>query len=133
MKKIRLEQDDDGVPSTALREISLLKELEHPNIVRLIDVEHSQSPTQRLYLVFEWLDQDLKKYMDEVARSQPNARMSAKLVKSYMYQLLKGLVGFFVRPPGLVSLFFAPTNLISNRTFAIPGPWFIATSSPKTC
>ena len=34
LKKIRLEVEDEGVPSTALREISLLKELEHPNIVR---------------------------------------------------------------------------------------------------
>ena len=33
LKKIRLDQADEGVPSTALREISLLKELKHPNIV----------------------------------------------------------------------------------------------------
>ena len=35
MKKIRLESEDEGVPSTAIREISLLKELQHPNIVCL--------------------------------------------------------------------------------------------------
>lgn len=34
LKKIRLEQEDEGVPSTAIREISLLKEMNHPNIVR---------------------------------------------------------------------------------------------------
>lgn len=34
MKKIRLESEEEGVPSTAIREISLLKELRHPNIVR---------------------------------------------------------------------------------------------------
>jgi hypothetical protein len=34
LKKIKLEVDDEGVPSTALREISLLKELDHPNIVK---------------------------------------------------------------------------------------------------
>ena len=33
IKKIRLEKEDDGVPSTAIREISLLKNLKHPNIV----------------------------------------------------------------------------------------------------
>lgn len=33
LKKIRLEKEDDGVPSTAIREISLLKGLRHPNIV----------------------------------------------------------------------------------------------------
>ena len=35
MKKIKLESQDEGVPSTAVREISLLKELQHPNIVCL--------------------------------------------------------------------------------------------------
>ena len=34
LKKIRLEAEDEGVPSTAIREISLLKELAHPNVVQ---------------------------------------------------------------------------------------------------
>lgn len=34
LKKIRLESEEEGVPSTAIREISLLKELQHPNIVK---------------------------------------------------------------------------------------------------
>lgn len=33
LKRIRLESEEEGVPSTAIREISLLKELKHPNIV----------------------------------------------------------------------------------------------------
>ena len=34
LKKIRLEQEEEGVPSTAIREISLLKELNQENVVR---------------------------------------------------------------------------------------------------
>lgn len=34
LKRIRLEAEDEGIPSTAIREISLLKELRHTNIVR---------------------------------------------------------------------------------------------------
>lgn len=33
LTKIRLETEDEGIPSTAIREISILKELKHPNIV----------------------------------------------------------------------------------------------------
>lgn len=36
--RLGLDSVDEGVPSTAIREISLLKELRHPNIVALEDV-----------------------------------------------------------------------------------------------
>ncbi|KAK6181670.1 hypothetical protein SNE40_009480 [Patella caerulea] len=84
LKKIRLDSESEGVPSTAIREISLLKELEHPNVVRLLDVIHSE---MKLYLVFEYLNQDLKKYMDMA----PPSGLASQLVKSYMFQLLQGI------------------------------------------
>jgi cyclin-dependent kinase 1 len=34
VKKIRMEIQDGGIPATAIREISILKELNHPNIVK---------------------------------------------------------------------------------------------------
>ena len=58
LKAIRLESEDEGIPSTAIREIALLKELQHPNIVRLVNVLHTD---KKLTLVFEFVDQDLKK------------------------------------------------------------------------
>ena len=70
------------------REISLLKELEHPAIVQLLDVVHSD---QKLYLVFEFLDKDLKKFMDDYAAVQrlagvtdPHLGLPEDLVKSYL-------------------------------------------------
>jgi serine/threonine protein kinase len=38
LKKIRLENETEGLPSTAIREISLLKELKHHAIVELLDI-----------------------------------------------------------------------------------------------
>lgn len=38
LKKIRLDSEEEGVPSTAIREISILKELQHPNIVTYVSV-----------------------------------------------------------------------------------------------
>ena len=61
LKRIRLQAEDEGIPSTAIREISLLKELQHQNIVRLIEVIHTE---HKLTLVFEFLETDLKKVID---------------------------------------------------------------------
>uniref|UniRef100_A0A7S1AHU5 Cyclin-dependent kinase 2 homolog n=1 Tax=Noctiluca scintillans TaxID=2966 RepID=A0A7S1AHU5_NOCSC len=60
IKKIRIQYDEDGVPGTAIREISLLKECDHPNVLRLFDVMSNQSS---LYLIFEFLDMDLRMYL----------------------------------------------------------------------
>ena len=38
IKRIPMASEEEGMPSTALREISILKEVKHPNIVRLHDV-----------------------------------------------------------------------------------------------
>ena len=41
IKKIKIEENDEGIPSTTLWEIIVLKELDHPNIIKLIDVVYS--------------------------------------------------------------------------------------------
>lgn len=68
LKKIRLEAEDEGVPSTAIREISILKEMNDPTIVRLLNIIHADG--HKLYLVMEFLDLDLKKYMEALPVSQ---------------------------------------------------------------
>ena len=106
LKKSKLE--DDGVPSTSLREISLLKELHHPNIVDLKGVELSEN-IPHLYLVFEWLDKDLRKYMDTCGKDG----MKPELVKSYMFQLIRGLG--FCHSRGIMHRDLKPQNLLINQ------------------
>ena len=36
LKKMRLEEEEDGVPATALREIAILRELKHPNVIESV-------------------------------------------------------------------------------------------------
>jgi serine/threonine protein kinase len=67
-KKIKLEGEDEGIPATALREISNLKMLQHPNVVRLLDAIREPG---KLYLIFELMDSDLKKYMESCAEPLP--------------------------------------------------------------
>jgi cyclin-dependent kinase len=84
LKRIGLDSEEEGVPCTAIREISLLKELKHPNIVRLFDVVHSE---KKLTLVFEFLDLDLKKFLD--LNSEGGADPAT--IRHFMRQLLEGI------------------------------------------
>ncbi|KAJ4807393.1 Cyclin-dependent kinase 2 [Rhynchospora pubera] len=93
LKKTRLEMDEEGIPPTALREVSILQLLAQSiYIVRLLCVEHVQKNGKPiLYLVFEFLETDLKKFIDTYRRG-PNVRpMPANVIKSFMYQLCKGV------------------------------------------
>ncbi|KAG1664358.1 Cyclin-dependent-like kinase 5 [Nymphon striatum] len=105
LKRVRLDDDDEGVPSSALREICLLKELKHKNIVRLYDVLHSE---KKLTLVFEHCDQDLKKYFDSL-----NGEIDPDIVKSFMYQLLQGLA--FCHCHNVFHRDLKPQNLLINK------------------
>ncbi|XP_063985234.1 cyclin-dependent kinase 2 isoform X1 [Diachasmimorpha longicaudata] len=88
LKRIRLETEAEGVPSTAIREISLLKQLTHPNIVQLFDVVNGDKD---LYLVFEYLQQDLKKFLDWAKTCTVNQEHWNSLVQSYLHQLLDAI------------------------------------------
>uniref|UniRef100_A0A8C6UA17 cyclin-dependent kinase n=1 Tax=Neogobius melanostomus TaxID=47308 RepID=A0A8C6UA17_9GOBI len=82
LKEIRLEHEE-GAPCTAIREVSLLKDLKHANIVTLHDIIHTQ---KSLTLVFEYLDKDLKQYLDDCGNS-----IHVHNVKLFLFQLLRGL------------------------------------------
>ncbi|KAK3738054.1 hypothetical protein QZH41_012922 [Actinostola sp. cb2023] len=103
LKKIRLEVEEEGVPSTAVREISLLKELKHhPNIVNLESVLHEDS---KLYLVFEYLTCDLKKYLDTT-----KGLVDKMLVKSYLYQITNAM--YFCHARRILHRDLKPQNLL---------------------
>ncbi|CAH8448954.1 unnamed protein product [Schistosoma mattheei] len=104
LKRVRLENDDEGIPSSAFREICLLKELKHKNIVRLFDVLLSES---RLTIVFEYCDQDLKKYFDSC-----NGDIDQNTVKLFMFQLLRGLQ--FCHSHNVLHRDLKPQNLLIN-------------------
>jgi cyclin-dependent kinase 1 len=105
LKRIRLEVEDEGIPSTTLREISVLRQLKHPNIVELNDVVQSEG---RLYLVFEFVDKDLKKYFEAC-----EGPLSPQLIKSYCHQMLSGLHFCHVR--GVMHRDLKPQNVLVSR------------------
>ena len=84
LKQLKGGTVEEGVPISCLREISLLKELSHINIVKLMDVIHLNSS---ITLVFEYVETDLK----ELLKKNENKPLPPKLYKSLLYQLLKGI------------------------------------------
>ena len=137
MKQMNFDAQVEGVPTTAIREIALLKELSHPNVVRLLDVFCKPN---KLVLVFEFLENDLKKYMKAL-----DGPLSPFTVKHFAYQLCRG-VGFChanriihrdLKPQNLLIADFGPQDrrtLIARplvlkiadfglaRAFAVPVP-----------
>ena len=105
LKRIRLVHKDEGIPSTAIREISLLKELDHPNIVKLLDVVHTES---KLTLVFEYLDQDLKNYLDMC-----EGGLEPHILKAFLFQLLTGVD--YCHQHRVLHRDLKPQNLLINR------------------
>jgi cyclin-dependent kinase len=84
---------------------SRLKELQHPNIVRLYDVVHTE---RKLTLVFEFLDQDLKKYLDVC-----DTGLDLPILKSFLYQLLTGVA--YCHHHRVLHRDLKPPNLLINR------------------
>ena len=65
--KISRYGENDGVASSILRETNILRMLEHPNVVPLLDVIYSLGEkTHVVYLVFPFLKEDLAKQMRRV-------------------------------------------------------------------
>uniref|UniRef100_A0AAQ5ZTQ7 cyclin-dependent kinase n=1 Tax=Amphiprion ocellaris TaxID=80972 RepID=A0AAQ5ZTQ7_AMPOC len=104
LKEIRLEHEE-GAPCTAIREVSLLKDLKHANIVTLHDIVHTD---KSLTLVFEYLDKDLKQYMDDCGNI-----MSMHNVKIFLFQILRGLS--YCHKRKVLHRDLKPQNLLINE------------------
>ncbi|KAH8506835.1 hypothetical protein Peur_044001 [Populus x canadensis] len=99
LKKIRMDNEREGFPITAIREIKILKKLHHENVINLKEIVTSPGPERDeqgrpdgnkykggIYMVFEYMDHDLTGLAD-----RPGMRFSVPQIKCYMRQLLTGL------------------------------------------
>lgn len=93
LKRVRLENERDGFPITAVREIKILRQLNHKNIVNLIEIVTDKTNALEFrrdkgsfYLVFEYMDHDLAGLLlsGEVIFTESN-------IAHIMHQLLEGL------------------------------------------
>lgn len=89
LKKILMHNEKDGFPITALREIKLLKQLHHPNILSLEEmaVERPKSASKKpsMFMVTPYMDHDLSGLLEN-----PQVQFTEPQRKCYMKQLFEG-------------------------------------------
>lgn len=94
LKKVRMDQEKEGFPVTAIRELKMLRSLRHENIVQLKEIVTGQNSKtsnamrnrHEIYMVFEYVDNDLMGLLDT-----PSVVFTEAHVKTYVKQLLEGL------------------------------------------
>lgn len=91
MKKILMENEKEGFPITALREIRILQLLRHENVINLIEICRTKATASNryrttFYLVFDFCEHDLAGLL-----SNHNVKFSLGEIKKVMQQLLNGL------------------------------------------
>ena len=87
-----------GIPIEVLNEVTILKELSHPNIVTLIDVDMRQKDNFFFFIFESFLAQDLTTFIDSHQRGstaseeeEERVGLNPLTIRSFMTQLLTGL------------------------------------------
>lgn len=112
LKKIRPESENEGIPATTIREILILKNLKHSTIIDLIEVIHNDD---KMYLVFEYLETDLKKLIDEYGKK--NMHFDKYISKKMSFQLCTAIA--FCHSRNIFHRDIKPQNILVDSDFNI--------------
>ncbi|XP_014673937.1 PREDICTED: cyclin-dependent kinase 9-like [Priapulus caudatus] len=133
LKKILMDNEKEGFPITALREIKILQLLYHENVVQLIEICRTKATQfnrnkSTFYLVFEFCEHDLAGLL-----SNFNVKFSLGEIKKVMQQLLNGL--YFIHSNKILHRDMKAANILITkngllkladfglaRAFSIPKP-----------
>ncbi|CAG8737198.1 11914_t:CDS:2, partial [Funneliformis caledonium] len=88
LKRILMHNEKEGIPITAIREIKILRQLSHTNVVTLSDMafEYGDKEDQpSIYMVFPYMDHDLAGLLEN-----KDVQFAPSQIKCYLKQLLEG-------------------------------------------
>ncbi|KAK9256665.1 kinase-like domain-containing protein [Lipomyces tetrasporus] len=107
LKAVRIFANEkrDGIPNTALREISLLRSLRHQNVIRVLEVAVGETQLDEVYMVMEYAEHDLADLIDYA-----QAKFSVSEVKCLMRQLFDGLE--YIHKHGIIHRDIKMSNLL---------------------
>jgi len=109
LKKILMENEKEGFPITALREIRILQLLNHENIINLIEMcrQYSKHKTT-FYLVFDFCEHDLAGLLSNI-----NVKFSLGEIKKVMQQMCEGL--FFIHNNKIIHRDMKAANILITK------------------
>lgn len=110
LKKLIIdEKERNGFPITALREISILQDMNHKNIVRLLDTVVSKGNiSKNFYIVLEYIEYDLADILEK------NHKFSDEAIKSIMYQILLG-INYLHRTKNVIHRDIKASNILISK------------------
>lgn len=111
LKRINTEQEENGFPITAIREVKILKALRHPNIVKLLEIVTSKEQNEvpkNVFMVFEYHEYDLTGILET-----GEIRITQDHVKSWSQQLLQGV--HFMHVNKILHRDLKASNLLISR------------------
>ncbi|NXP74370.1 CDKL2 protein, partial [Ramphastos sulfuratus] len=106
VKKFLESEDDAVVRKIAVREIKLLKQLRHENLVNLVEVYKKK---KRWYLVFEFVDHTL---LDDL-EAFPNG-LDYSRVQKYLFQIMRGIA--FCHSHNIIHRDIKPENILVSQS-----------------
>ncbi|KAI6232144.1 putative serine/threonine-protein kinase [Aphelenchoides besseyi] len=115
LKRLKMEKEKDGFPITSLREINMLMKCRnHPNVVGLKEVVIG-STMDKIYLVMEFVEHDLKSLMKQFRERKKSFTMPQ--VKSLMHQLLSGCA--YIHNEWTSNLLLTRNNVLKIADFGL--------------
>eukprot|EP00586_Coscinodiscus_wailesii_P023634 CAMPEP_0172496908 /NCGR_PEP_ID=MMETSP1066-20121228/94672_1 /TAXON_ID=671091 /ORGANISM="Coscinodiscus wailesii, Strain CCMP2513" /LENGTH=491 /DNA_ID=CAMNT_0013269455 /DNA_START=493 /DNA_END=1968 /DNA_ORIENTATION=- len=111
LKRINTEQEENGFPITAIREVKILKALNHTNIVKLKEIVTSKDNDKvpkNVFMVFEYLEFDLTGILET-----REIRLTQDHIKSWSQQLLKGVL--YMHTQNIIHRDLKASNLLINK------------------